>query len=159
MTQDEFDAVLKDNAARRANAQAGSPPPAAGPQVLGAARDHGIRLMGGFVSESRPAFEAVRAALAPYGLTLSPLHPARRAQGIALQTELSREGTASPYAPLLVVLDSESGSLRVFVQQFGGRQAPDFTELTAQVQETVDPAWFESVLRDYAVCMLRPRAA
>lgn len=157
MTPNEFEAVLKEDAARRAKAQAGGSPPAPGPSVLGAARDHGIRLMGGFVNEARPALDAVRASLAPFGLMLSPLHPARRSQGVALQTELTRDGTAGAYAPLLLVLEGETGQVRLFVQQFSGRQAPDFAERTTQVEDRLDPEWFAGVLREYVACMLRPR--
>ena len=122
-----------------------------------------VRLMGGWPREAWPVFSGVNQVLTPYGYTLSPLHPLPSGRALeavrALQTELYRpESTAdAPFAPLVFALDERAGSVRVFIQQFGGRPAPDFPERHISVHDSVDTAWLDGVLREYVRCMLRPR--
>jgi len=154
-----LDALLKSDAERRAKIAAETAPAPPSQDRLNIAHEFGLRLMGGFVREARPAFDHLRGYLTAYGYDLSPLHPAARAGSLALQTELLRSDVSAGYAPLLFALDDHNGDLRIFVQQFGGRQAPDFVERAAPVRDTVDPVWLEEILRDYVACMLRPRVA
>lgn len=125
-----------------------------------------VRLMSGWPREAKPAFSRLNQVLVPYGYALSPLHPTRPGRtpdaARALQTELHRPEEPSgdaPFAPLLLALDERAGSVRLFVQQFGGRSAPDFSERYVNVLDPVDVTWLEAALREYVTCMLRSRNA
>ena len=125
-----------------------------------------VRLMNGWPREAKPAFDKLNQILAPYGYALSPPHPTRPGRtpeaARALQTELHRPEKLSddaPFAPLLLALDERAGSVRLFVQQFGGRSAPDFSERHVSVLDPVNVAWLESALHEYVTCMLRSRNA
>jgi len=56
-----------------------------------------------------------------------------------------------------LALNEHAGSVRVFVQQFGGRSAPDFSERHVSVLDPVDVTWLGAVLHEYVTCMLRSR--
>ena len=156
ITDAELDALLKNDAARRAQAAAAATPETISPEAIAHARALGLRLMGGFVREATPVVDRLRSQISAHGYNLSPLHPARSG-ALGLQIDLVGGGTQ--FAPLLFALDKKTGAVRVFVQQFGGRQAPDFMERQAAVEAAVDAVWLESLLRDYVACMLRPRNA
>jgi len=160
---DDLKAVLDADAERRAamTAAAKSAPDPTGIDPAG--HPARVRLMGGWPREAWPVFSGISRMLTPYGYALSPLHPLPSGRALepvrALQTELYRPETTSdaPFAPLVFALDERAGSLRVFIQQFGGRPAPDFPERHVSVHDPVDTAWLDGVLREYVRCMLRPR--
>lgn len=123
-----------------------------------------VRLMSGWPREATPAFNELNQILAPYGYALSPLHPTRPGRtpevARALQTELhcpEKLSDDAPFAPLLLALDECAGRVRLFVQQFGGRSAPDFSERHVNVLDPVDVTWLEAALREYVTCMLQSR--
>lgn len=156
----EIDARRRAAAAGKANNASDIPSPA----PLGRALR--LRLMGSWQREARPAFTKLNQLLAPYGYALSPLHPmpSSRLQGavLALQTELHRPEEPSGdavFAPLLFALDEGQGVVRVFVQQLGGRSAPDFLERRVSVHDPVDTTCLGSALHLYVACMLRSRNA
>jgi hypothetical protein len=115
-----------------------------------------FRLVNTFPRETRPVFAALRATLAPYGYTLSPLHPAHDLHRPRMQTQLARVADDDParYAPLVFELESATSSLRVYVRQFGGRAAPDFTERRVDLAHDPDLPVLEAILKDYVRCVL-----
>lgn len=161
---DDVTVMLEIDARRRAAvlAEANAVPDITNPNL--SARPLQLRLMGGWPREARTAFIKLNELLASYGYALSSLHPvpSGRAQGtmLALQTELHRpeepSGNAA-FAPLLFALHERAGIVRVFVQQFGGRSAPDFPERQVGVHAPVDSNWLELALQEYVACMLRSR--
>lgn len=168
MTIDEsgLDALLRDDAAKRAELAAHAAPSSQDAALEPGRQALRVRLMGSWPREARPAFDAVGRTLAAYGYALSPLHPASaRVAGSshsrrAMQTQLtwaSHEGGA--FAPLVFALDEASGDVQVFVQQSSGRAAADFAESRVPAHDPVDQAWLEGVLREYVACMIRPRIA
>lgn len=122
-----------------------------------------FRLVNTFPRETRPLFAALRTALAPYGYTLSPLHPPHDLSRPRMQTELARLAPDDParYAPLVFDLDPGTTRVRIYVRQFGGRPAPDFSERTIDIGGPPDLPALEAILKDYVVCMLEspPTAA
>jgi hypothetical protein len=152
----ELVALFKSEAERRAEFGAKAPPEAVSAEALNAARDVGLWLMGAFVRETRPVIDSVRALIAPHGYRFTPLHPLY-GRALALQIDLIRDDDGAQFAPLVFALDHATGELRAFVQQFDGREAPDFREPKARARASVDAAWLNDVLRDYVVCMLRRR--
>ena len=124
-------------------------------------RDLRFRLVNTLPRLTRPLFAAVRAALAPYGYTLSPLHPAHDLGRPRMQSELSRTSPDDParYAPLVFELEPATSSLRVYVRQFGGRAAPDFAESRLDLAGDPDLPALEAILKDYVRCMLEAQPA
>ena len=118
-----------------------------------------FRLVNAWPREARPAFDAVRAALAPYGYALSPLHPVADLRRPRMQTDLSRisAGDAQQFAPLVFELERGGHRVRVFVRQFGGRAVPDFVEQWIDLMAPVDIARVTVMLQTYVLCMVRPR--
>ncbi len=121
-----------------------------------------LRLMGGWPREAKTTFTKFNQLLAPYGYALSPLHPVPSGPAqvtvLALQTELHRPEEPSGnavFAPLLFALNERAGIVRMFVQQLGGRSAPDFPERQVSVHDPVDATLLELALREYVACMLR----
>lgn len=115
-----------------------------------------FRLVNDFPRETRPVLARLRAALAPYGYTLSPLHPPHDLSIPRMQTDLARlsPDDATRFAPLVFELDSPAETLRVYVRQFGGRAAPDFAERRLRFSGPVDLAGVEAALADYVIRML-----
>lgn len=124
-------------------------------------REVRFRLVNTLPRETRPLFAALRTMLAPYGYTLSPLHPAHDLSRPLMQTDLGRISPEehARFAPLVFELQPGTTRLRVYVRQFGGRPAPDFAERSLDLDDP-DRADLEQILRDYVICMLDvPRAA
>jgi hypothetical protein len=154
---DPFHDLLVADAARRASPHL----PAAGATELAQHRnfaDLRFRLVNGFPRETRPVFAAMRATLEPFGYHLSPLHPAADLRQPRMLTELTliEHGDGPGFAPLVFELERNSGRVRVFVRQFGGRAVPDFAERWVDLASPVNNAEMETILRDYVACMLRP---
>lgn len=156
---DAFDEVLAADAAKRAAAAPQTGPAAEAPADPAVARELRFRLVNDFPRETRPAFAEVRAALAPFGYTLSPLHPPADLRHAWMQTILGRAtpGDAPHYfAPLIFELDPATARLRAYVRQFGGRPVPEFEEQSFDLLAPADLEAVTAVLRAYAVCMIRP---
>lgn len=141
-------------------------PPAAEAAATGdqvASWDLRFRLVNTFPRQTRPLFAALRATLAPYGYTLSPLHPMHDLGHPRMQTELSRAEPSDParYAPLVFELEPPTSNMRIYVRQFGGRAAPDFAERRFDLSALPDLAAVETILMDYIRVMLdtQPLAA
>lgn len=117
-----------------------------------------FNLMNTFPRLSRGAFDAVRETLAPFGYTLSPLHPGTDLHRPRMQTELARlaDHEGPQFAPLVFELERGTSQLRVFVRQFGGRAVPDFTERRIDLGAPPDKDALEASLREYVACMIRP---
>ncbi len=152
MTED-FRDLLEADAARRAHSIATAPAPVAEHSPSWELR---FRLVNTFPRFTRPLFASLRATLAPYGYTLSPLHPAHDLSRPVMQTELGRVGGDEPtrYAPLVFELEPPTSNVRVYVRQFGGRAAPDFTERRLDLGGSLDLPGLEAILKDYVRCML-----
>jgi hypothetical protein len=152
----DFRDVLEADARRRAmfGGQAAAKP--ADPAEHTGSWDVRFRLVNTFPRETRPLFASLRAALAPYGYTLSPLHPAHDLSRPRMQAELARVAPEDParFAPLVFELDPGTTNVRVFVRQYGGRAAPDFAERTIDIAGPPDLAALEAILKDYVTCML-----
>ena len=118
-----------------------------------------VRLVNAWPRETLPAFDALRSELAPFGYTLSPLHPTASLHPPRMQTVLLRTeaGAQQAFAPLVFELIDTAGTLRASVRQFGGRLAPDFPPRTLPLTAPADPAALTGILRAYAICMLRPQ--
>jgi len=152
--------VLEADARRRAKSAS---QPAVGPAGTG---EHSpswelrFRLVNTFPRETRPLFAALRGTLAPYGYTLSPLHPAHDLHRPRMQTELARIAAEDPsrYAPLVFELEPPTSGLRVYVRQFGGRAAPDFAERRFDLAHAADLPALRAVLTEYIICMLQAAA-
>lgn len=145
--------LLAADAARRAAASA----PAEGSDAL--AEHHRLdalrfRLVNGFPRETKAVFAGLRATLAPYGYQLSPLHPGHDLTQPRMQTELMRTD-GSQFAPLVFELERDTGRVRVFVRQFGGRAVAEFAERWIDI-ENIDVSAMDGILQDYVTCMLRP---
>jgi hypothetical protein len=151
-----FQQALAADAARRAAAPRAVPGPAEDDEHS-ASWDLRFRLVNAWPRESRPAFDTVRRALAPFGYTLSPLHPGVDLRRPRMQAELSRTalGEGPQFAPLVFELERGGSRLRVFVRQFGGRPVPDFPEQLLDLSAPADVALIESILQTYVVCMVR----
>lgn len=145
--------LLAADAARRAAPR--DPSEAAPAEPHGSFADLRFRLVNSFPRETRAVFAAVRAELAPYGYALSPLHPAPDLSAPRMLAELTR-ADGGGFAPLVFELERESGEVRVFVRQFGGRAATDFEERRIDISGAVDEAAIGGILREYVACMLRP---
>ena len=151
--------VLEADASRRASG--GGP---AAPRVTDAPSHSAqlrFRLVNTFPRQTRPVFAKLRAALAPYGYTLSPLHPAHDLTFPRMQSELARlpPEESIRFAPLVFELESLSETLRVYVRQFGGRAAPDFAERRIGIGSTLDLAAVEDAVSEYIVCMVEAQRA
>ena len=156
-----FEAALRADAERRQElAATGAVLPAADGDVApdGSARLLRIRFLNSWPRQARPVFLRLRADLAPYGYTLSFLHLGGEAQRSRLQTVLQRsdETAGAAFAPLVFELDDRTGFVRVFVQQFGGRLAPDFAQTGFSLNDGTDGTTLAGILRDYVICMLHP---
>jgi hypothetical protein len=160
-TMDAFEAVLRDDAERRralaASTEAELPadeeaPPDGPAQLLR------IRFLNSWPRQVHPLFLRLRTELAPYGYTLAFLHLGGEGQRVRLQTVLERSGEtiSSSFAPLVFELDDHTGFVRAFVQQFGGRLAPDFPQTGFSLHDAPDEATLTAILRGYVVCMIRP---
>jgi hypothetical protein len=145
--------VLEADALRRAGEAAPLPAPVAEHSASWELR---FRLVNTFPRETRPLFDKLRTMLAPYGYTLSPLHPAHNLSRPLMLTELDRTGATDParYAPLVFELEPPSSTVRIYVRQFGGRAAPDFAKRRLNIGGAFDLAALEAVLQDYIRCML-----
>jgi hypothetical protein len=150
----DFRDMLEADAARRAHSVATAPAPAAEHSPSWELR---FRLVNTFPRFTRPLFASLRAALAPYGYTLSPLHPAHDLSRPLMQTDLERVARDDPtrYAPLVFELVPPTSSVRVYVRQFGGRAAPDFSERRLDLGGSLDLPGLETILKDYVRCMLQ----
>jgi len=117
-----------------------------------------FNLVNTFPRLARGAFAALRETLAPFGYTVSPLHPGMDLVRPRMQTELARvtERDGPLFAPLVFELERGSNNVRVFVRQFGGRAVPDFVERRIQLGASIDLGELEAMLRDYVACMIRP---
>ena len=148
-----FHDVLDADARRRA--KAGNKPPVAEAVEHSPSWEARFRLVNTFPRETRPLFATLRTALAPYGYTLSPLHPAHELARPRMQTELARIAATDParFAPLVFELTPGTTNVRVYVRQFGGRAAPDFAERSFEIADP-DLAALEAVLQDYITCMV-----
>ncbi len=152
--------ALTADVGRRAR---GSGPSASDASATGehpASWDLRFRLVNTFPRQSRPLFAALRATLAPYGYTLSPLHPMHDLSHPRMQTELARTDPDDPthYAPLVFELEPATTIVRVYVRQFGGRSAPDFAEHRFDLSASPDLAAVERILTDYIRVMLDAQA-
>jgi hypothetical protein len=145
--------VLEADARRRA---AGTPAETTTREAITHSQELRFQLVNTFPRQTRPVFDKVRASLAPYGYTLSPLHPLHDLTYPRMQAQLARLLPDDPthYAPLVFELDSAADSLRVYVRQFGGRAAPDFPERRLGIGGAADLPAVEAVLTDYAICMV-----
>jgi hypothetical protein len=149
------DALAADAGRRAKGGMASTPETAAsGEQV--ASWDLRFRLVNTFPRQTRPLFASLRAALAPFGYTLSPLHPMHDLTHPRMQTELARAEPSDParYAPLVFELEPHTTTVRVYVRQFGGRAAPDFAEHRFDLSASPDLAAVETILLDYIRVML-----
>ncbi len=155
--------ALAADAGRRAKSGIASAPETAASGEHVASWDLRFRLVNTFPRQTRPLFASLRATLAPYGYTLSPLHPMHDLSHPRMQTELARAEPADParYAPLVFELDPGTTTVRVYVRQFGGRAAPDFVEHRFDLSASPDIATVETILLDYIRVMLdaQPLAA
>jgi hypothetical protein len=156
----DFRDVLEADARRRARAVAPAPAQAESGEHV-PSWDLRFRLVNTLPRLTRPLFATLRATLAPYGYTLSPLHPVHDLNRPRMQTELSRTSPDDParYAPLVFELEQATSSLRIYVRQFGGRAAPDFAERRLDLAGTPDLAALEALLKDYIRCMLEAQPA
>jgi len=160
-SMDAFEAVLRDDAERRralAASTEAEPPADDEASPDGPARLLRIRFLNSWPRQVRPVFQRLRAELAPYGYTLVFLHLGAEGQRVRMQTVLERSGepVGSSLAPLVFELDDHTGFVRAFVQQFGGRLAPDFPQTGFSLHDAPDEATLATILRDYVVCMIRP---
>ena len=155
--------ILEEDARRRARAGAKAAPASAENNEPILPRDLRFKLVNTLPRQTRPLFAALRATLAPYGYTLSPLHPANDLSVPRMQAELDRTSPDSPmhYAPLVFELDRATSNVRVYVRQFGGRAAPDFVERHIDLNAAPDLPAFKAILEEYVRCMLdaHPAAA
>jgi hypothetical protein len=155
--------ALAADAGRRAKGGLLAAPEAAAPGEHAATWEMRFRLVNTFPRQTRPLFAALRATLAPYGYTLSPLHPMHDLSHPRMQTELARAEPSDParYAPLVFELDPTTTGMRIYVRQFGGRAAPDFVERRFDLSPSPDLAAIETILMDYIRVMLdtQPLAA
>jgi hypothetical protein len=153
--------VLEADARRRARAGAVAAPAAADSGDHDPSFELRFRLINTLPRQTRPLFAALRATLAPYGYTLSPLYPAPDLTPPRMQTELARTSPDDPshYAPLVFELDHATSLVRVYVRQFGGRSAPDFPERHIDLASAPDLPAMEAALNDYVRCMLVPHPA
>ncbi len=155
-----FHEVLAADAARRA--APGYAPPAAAITADDSPKgwEMRFRLVNSWPRETKPAFDAVRAELAPFGYTLSPLHPAPDLSHPRMLCELTRivPGDSQHYAPLVFELEPGASRVRVFVRQFGGRAVPDFVERFLDMGKPADVAEIAALLQAYVVTMVKPRA-
>jgi hypothetical protein len=156
-----FRDLLAADARRRAKAAVSpeAPAPVVGEQA--ASLDLGLRLVNVFPRQSKPVFSALRETLAPFGYTLTPLHPVHDLGRPAMRTELARLAADDPaqYVPLIFELDPQTESARVFVRLADGRQAPTFPQrrfdlAAAPDLASPDLAALEAILRDYVRCVL-----
>jgi hypothetical protein len=158
----DFHAMLEADARRRAIGDSALYPVAAVPAEHSGSWEVRFRLVNTFPRYTRPLFASLRSALAPYGYTLSPLHPGYNLHHPLMQTELARLVPADPvrYAPLVFELEPLGSSVRIYVRQFGGRAAPDFAERRIDLNEPLDLPGLEAILKDYVRCMIEaPHAA
>lgn len=148
--------ALAADAGRRAKGGGASAPEAEAAGEHVASWDLRFRLVNTFPRQTRPLFASLRATLAPYGYTLSPLHPMHDLSHPRMQTELARAEPTDParYAPLVFELEPGTTTVRVYVRQFGGRAAPDFAEHRFDLSASPDLAAVETILRDYIRVML-----
>ena len=155
MTQhiDSLHDLLAADAARRAAPH--DPAEGAVAEPHGSFADLRFRLVNSFPRETRAVLATLRAELAPFGYALSPLHPAPDLSVPRMLAELTR-ADGGAFAPLVFELERETGEVRVFVRQFGGRAASDFAERRLDVSGPADAAAVDAILRDYVACMLRP---
>lgn len=151
--QQAFSELLQADAARRATAP--RRPVAADAVEQPGSAEHRFRLVNTLPRESREVFGALRETLAPFGYTLSPLHPGMDLHRPRMQTELALHD-GPQFAPLVFELERGGSKVRVFVRQFGGRAVPDFTERTIDLAAPLDRAGLRDLLQDYVTCMLRP---
>jgi hypothetical protein len=148
--------MLAADARRRARAVKASavPPPASREPAV--SLDLRLRFVHVLPRLTRPLFAALRAELAVYGYTLSPLHPAHDLSRPRLQTELVRTAPEQPahYAPLIFELDPPAAIVRVQVRQSGGRVVPGLAEHAFNLNAEPDLAALDGMLRDYVRCIL-----
>jgi hypothetical protein len=151
--------LLKADAERRATAP--RRPAAADAHDQPGWAEARFNLVNTFPRLGRGVFAALRETLAPFGYTLSPLHPGGDLHRPRMQTELARlpDHDGPQFAPLVFELERGTGKVRVFVRQFGGRAVPDFTERRIELGDTLDLRGLETILLDYVGCMIRPRVA
>ena len=130
--------------------------PAAPAGELAASLDLRLRFVNAFPRVTRPLFAALRAELAPYGYTLSPLHPAHDLSRARMQTELLRIAPEPPahYAPLIFELDPSARALRVCVLLSDGQVLPDFPDRQTDLDAVSQHAVMEAILRDYLHCII-----
>jgi hypothetical protein len=160
-SRNAFDAVLRADAERRralAESTAAEPPADDDARPDGPALVLRIRFLNSWPRQVRPVFQRLCADLAPHGYTLALPHLGGEAHWPRLQTVLERSGetVSASFAPLVFELDDRTGFVRVFVQQFGGRPAPDFPQTGFSLHDAPDEATLAAILRDYVVCMIRP---
>jgi hypothetical protein len=156
-----FEEVLRADAERRHGlAASAAAVPVLGEDIPadGPARLLRIRFLNGWPRQVRPQLIRLRADLAPYGYSLSFPYLGGDGPRLRLQVVLERSGEAAgaPFAPLVFELDDHTGCVRVFVQQFGGRLAPDFPPTGFSLSEGLEGEALTELLRDYVVCMIRP---
>jgi hypothetical protein len=153
---DGFRDLLKADAQRRAGAP--DRPAAANAVEHPGWSDLRFKLVNTFPRESRGVFAALRETLAPFGYSLSPLHPGTELNRPRMQTELARLGDQQgpQFAPLVFELERGTSLMRVFVRQFGGRAVPDFAERRIDLSAPVDPQALQALLEEYVSCMIRP---
>jgi len=151
-----FSDALEADARHRAKGAGVAPAPAAASEHAGS-WELRFRLVNTFPRLTRPLFTALRTTLAPYGYTLSPLHPSHDLHRPRMQTELARVAPEDParYAPLVFELAPPASSLRIYVRQFGGRAAPDFAERRIDLAGLPDLSALQAILQDYVRCMLQ----
>jgi hypothetical protein len=156
-----FETVLRADAERRralAESAATEPPADNDAPLEGEARRLRIRFLNSWPRQVRPVFQRLRADLSPHDYTLAFPHLGGEGPRLRLQTVLERSGetVGASFAPLVFELDDHTGFVRVFVQQFGGRLAPDFPQTGFSLHDAADEATLATILRDYVVCMIRP---
>lgn len=157
----DFHDLLEADALRRAKGDELAAARAAEPGEHTASWEIRFRLVNTFPRYTRPLFATLRTALAPYGYTLSPLHPGHGLSRPIMQTDLERVVPDDPtrYAPLVFELEPPSSRVRIYVRQFGGRAAPDFSERRIDLNEPLDLPGLEAILKDYVRCMLEAPSA
>ncbi len=153
--------ILEADARRRARAAALAAPAVAEADQHVPSWDLRFRLVNTLPRQTRPLFAALRGTLAPYGYTLSPLHPGHDLTAPRMQTELGRTSPDDParYAPLVFELEQATSSVRIYVRQLGGRAAPDFAERRIDIGGTPDLPALEAILKDYIRCMVEAHPA